>query len=416
MFTTENYLTADLPGTGGVFKATPEDFLVEEIPLYEPSGEGEHLYLTIEKRGITTLEALRRLAAALGAAERDCGYAGLKDSVGITRQAVSLPRVDADRALALDLPGIRVLAAERHRNKLKPGHLAGNRFRIRLREVAPQAATLAEGVLTVLMRRGVPNYFGEQRYGAQGNSHLIGRALLAGDHRAAVVALLGEPERVSDPSWRQAIAAFQAGEYGRCCELLPGFCRTERGVVARLCSQPDNWAGAVKTIHPRLLSLYLSACQSALFDRVVAARLATDTLDQLLRGDLAFRHDNGACFRVTDPASEAERLLGLQISPSGPMFGASLLLPEGEPLAIEQGVLTESGLSLASFAGAGKLRLAGERRPLRVPLCDASVSGDSEGLWLSFRLPRGAYATVVLREVMKVAVTGQEPATGYTGS
>ncbi len=409
MSTIKNYLTAELPGIGGLFKATPEDFLVEEIPQYEPCGEGEHLYLTIEKRGITTLEAVRRLAVALGAAERDCGYAGLKDSVGVTRQTISLPRVSAEQARTLDLPGLRVLAVQRHRNKLKPGHLAGNRFQIRLREVTAGAVAAAEAVLAVLTRRGVPNFFGEQRYGAQGNSHLIGGALLAGDHRRAVTAMLGDADRVTDPAWREAISAFHAGDYRHCFELLPGFCRTERGVVERLLSQPDNWAGALKSVQPRLLSLYLSASQSALFDQVVAARLAAGLLDQLVPGDLAFRHGNGACFLVTDPAPEAARLNALEISPSGPMFGPDLLLPEGEPLAIEQRVLDAAGLTLASFAGSGKMRLSGERRPLRVPLSEATVTRDDDGLVLSFRLPRGAYATVVLREIMKA---GQETGTG----
>ena len=409
MSTTGNYLTSDLPGVGGLFKSTPEDFLVEEIPLYEPCGEGEHLYLTIEKRGITTLEALRRLATALGAPERDCGYAGLKDSLGVTRQTVSLPRVPAERVSTLDLPGIRVLSAARHRNKLKPGHLAGNRFRIRLRDVACGAPASAGAILAVLTERGVPNFFGVQRYGAQGNSHLIGRALLAGDPERAVQALVGEGTQVDDPGWRGAIAAFHAGEYGRCLELLPRFCRTERGVVERLLLQPGNWGAALKTVHPRLLNLYLSACQSELFDQVVAARLAAGLLDRLLPGDLAFRHDNGACFLVSDPAAEAERLQTLAISPSGPMFGTAMLPPQGEPLAMEGEVLAASGLSRESFAGSGKLRLAGERRPLRVPLSEAAVAADEQGLLLSFRLPRGAYATVVLREVMKA---GQDAGTG----
>jgi tRNA pseudouridine13 synthase len=407
--TIAHYLTAELPGIGGVFKATPDDFLVEELPLYAACGEGEHLYLTIEKRGITTLEALRRLAKALGAAERDCGYAGLKDSVGVTRQTVSLPRVSAERAATLEVPGIRVLTVARHRNKLKPGHLAGNRFQIRLRAVVADAPSRAEAILAVLARRGVPNFFGEQRYGAQGNSHLIGRAVLEGDFRQAVLTLMGTPAQVSDPAWREALGLFQAGDFPGCLARLPGFCRSEREVVARLVAQPDNWAGAFKAVHPRLVSLYLSACQSALFDQVVASRLAATTLDVLLPGDLAFRHGNGACFLVTDPAAEATRLAALEISPSGPMFGTDLLQPQGEPLAMEEGVLAAAGLTLASFAGSGRQRLSGERRPLRVPLADPVVTPVDADLTVSFKLPRGAYATVVLNELMK---TGQEQQTG----
>ena len=143
-------LTADLPGTGGLIKETPEDFFVEELPLYLPCGEGEHLYLTVEKKGLTTFELLQRLAGALGVRERDFGYAGLKDARATTRQTVSVPGVSAEQALALTIPGVRILAAKRHRNKLRTGHLAGNRFAIRIREVQP----VAPSQYSVLLKNG----------------------------------------------------------------------------------------------------------------------------------------------------------------------------------------------------------------------------------------------------------------------
>lgn len=150
------YLTAELPGTGGLFKETPGDFLVEEIPLYLPCGEGEHTYALIEKQGITTLEALRRLCRATGAPERDTGYAGMKDARGITRQTVSLPRVTPAEVMGLDIPGIRILSAERHRNKLRLGHLAGNRFLIRLRKRSPTRPTGPGPSLTFSPGAGSP--------------------------------------------------------------------------------------------------------------------------------------------------------------------------------------------------------------------------------------------------------------------
>jgi len=133
------YLTAHLPGVGGLIKEAPEDFQVTEIPLYQPSGEGEHIYAEIEKKGVTTLEAICRISRGLGIQERDVGYAGMKDARGITRQTLSLPRVDPDTLWSLSLPGIRVLSVTRHRNKLKTGHLAGNVFTIRIRDVDSSA-------------------------------------------------------------------------------------------------------------------------------------------------------------------------------------------------------------------------------------------------------------------------------------
>lgn len=393
------YLTAELPGTGGLFKETPEDFLVEEISLYLPCGEGEHTYAVIEKRGITTLEAIRRLCRATGAPERDTGYAGMKDARGITRQTVSLPRVTPAEVMGLNIPGIRILSADRHRNKLRLGHLAGNRFRLRLRETVPDAADRARAILDVLARRGVPNRFGEQRYGIQGNSHLVGRAMLAGDWRGAVDLLMGDPAKVEGERWRAAIEAYRQGDLAGSLSLFPGHCRTERDVLQLLAKRPDDFERAFHGVHPRLKKLYLSACQSALFDRVLETRL--QTIDHVMEGDLAWKHDNGACFLVTDAKAEAPRAERFEISPTGPLFGCRMTSPEGEPAALEKSILDAAGLTPAAFNLAGGLRMEGERRPLRVPLEGPELSCEEEDLVLRFSLPRGSYATAVLREVMK---------------
>ncbi len=393
------YLTADLPGTGGIIKETPEDFLVAEIPSYHPCGEGEHTFSEIEKRGIGTLEALRRLAKALGIVERDMGYAGMKDAVGVTRQTISIPRVAPERLLELQVPDIRVLSAVRHKNKLKLGHLQGNRFRLRIRETCPDAAERAAAVLAVLSRRGLPNYFGVQRYGAQQNSHLIGGALLRGDNRGAVDAIIGDPAKIRDERWRAAVEAYRQGDLAESQRLFPGHCRTERDILSRLLRQPDDWGKALHAVHPRLRKLYLSAVQSFLFDQLLDGRLAN--FDKVVTGDLAFKHANGACFLVTDALGEAPRAAAFEISPSGPMFGCKMMLPEGEPLAREEALLQCAGLNLTSFDLPDGLRLEGGRRPLRVPVADVRVEEDTEGLVLEFALPRGSYATTVLREVMK---------------
>lgn len=394
-----DYLTNDLPGTGGIIKEDPEDFLVEEIPLYVPAGSGEHTFATIEKRGLTTLEAIRRITCALGISDRDIGYAGMKDARGVTRQSISLTRVDPARVLSLDLPGVRVLSADLHRNKLKVGHLAGNRFRIRIRGAADDALERAEAILSVLRERGVPNFFGSQRYGAQGNSHRIGRAILAGDYRGAVDALMGDPAAIRDERWQAAINAYHRGELAASLATFPGHCRTERDVLQRLIKVPGDWERAFRAVHPRLKTLYLSALQSSLFDGVVASRLST--IDRVFTGDVAWKHENGACFLVENEEEEGPRAVRFEISPTGPLFGNRMKMPAGNQLAIEEAVLGEAGLSRDCFERPGTLHLAGERRPLRVPVGVTVLIGDGNGLVLEFSLPRGAYATAVMREIMK---------------
>jgi tRNA pseudouridine13 synthase len=397
--TVANYLTPGIAGTGGIIKETADDFMVAELPLYQPCGDGEHVYAEIEKRHLTTLEAIRRLAGALGVPERDIGYAGLKDARGVTRQTISIPRVTTEQVLAVHLPNLRVLKATRHRNKLKPGHLAGNRFRITLRGTVPDAPQLAAEVLDVLARRGVPNFFGPQRYGSQGNSHLVGRALLLGDARGAVDAIIGVPEKVYDERWKGGIDAYRRGDLAASLRLFPPGCRTERELVRRLLERPGNHAGALRAVHPRLIDLYFSAWQSALFDQVLAKRLAD--CDRVQAGDLAWKHSNGACFLVTDPVAEAPRAASGEISPSGPLFGPRMAPPEGEPRAIEAEVLAGEGLTMAGPAGGWPKQLAGARRPLRVPVAEPSAAREEDALVLEFSLLKGAYATAVLREVMK---------------
>jgi tRNA pseudouridine13 synthase len=173
-----------------LFKQSPEDFVVDEIDAYPALGEGPHVLVRIRKRSLNTEQAVARIAEALGANRRDCGFAGMKDRDAVTTQRISVPNVDPARVMELAgrWPDLEILEAERHRNKLKPGHLRANRFRIRLREVERVDEVLAG--LERIKRDGFPNAFGPQRFGRDGDNAERARALLAGadpgrDRRAA---------------------------------------------------------------------------------------------------------------------------------------------------------------------------------------------------------------------------------------
>ncbi len=393
-----DYLTKTFPGTGGTLKQCPEDFRVEEIPLYTPSGEGEHLYLEIEKTGLTTLDLLDQLARSLGANRREMGYAGLKDARAVTRQTISLTGVCPEQALALDIAGVKVLSAHYHRNKLRTGHLAGNRFVIRLRQVLPDALDRARDVLHVLAITGVPNYFGEQRYGILGNSHLVGKAIVAEDFNTAIDHIIGEPKIISNPDWQNAAATYLQGDFDRARQLLP----RGMGNEARLLSQLARGLSAEKALFGlphKLLRLYLSAYQSFLFDRIVTMRLAS--LETLWPGDLAYRHDSGACFLVENPEREQPRADRLEISPSAPLYGFKVTLAQGQAGLLETSLLDKEGLCRDSFRLSRGLALEGARRPIRIPLGEIATSMEGDALRLAFTLPKGSYATSVLREIMK---------------
>ncbi|HUR29477.1 MAG TPA: tRNA pseudouridine(13) synthase TruD, partial [Planctomycetota bacterium] len=214
-------LTQDVAPIPGRIKERPEDFEVEELPLYPASGEGTHLFVTIEKRGLTTQDAVRDVARQLGLAPREIGYAGQKDAQAVTRQRLSVEHVDEARVRALRHGRLRVLGVERHGNKLKLGHLAGNRFKIKIRGLPTERVGDARAVLERLARAGVPNYFGPQRFGLRGDSWSVGRALLHEDFEEALAVFAGRASEMDRGTVLKARRLFDDGDYERAAKAWP---------------------------------------------------------------------------------------------------------------------------------------------------------------------------------------------------
>jgi tRNA pseudouridine13 synthase len=346
-------------------KAQPEDFIVEELALYEPCGTGTHTYLWIEKRHANTLDATRKLAAFLGKRAADAGIAGLKDAQAVTRQWISFEHVtkSADEILEFSDPTLRVLNVSRHGNKLKMGHLRGNRFIIRLRLKSPDTVSAdvvtarARSVFEKLWTTGVPNYFGPQRFGRGGDNIALGRLLVRGE-----------------------VAEFE-----------------------RLYAQNQNNR---RHAERKLRNLIVNAFQSDLFNRVLAARMPH--IGRVQAGDVAWLHRNGAAFLIpsaVDAEREQSRAYAFEISPSGPLFGPKMLRATHEVGELEARILNEAGVSLEDFGRKEAEKQPGARRPLRVLLLEKpGVENDDTGVILRLALPSGAYASVVLREI-----TGDEP-------
>jgi len=393
------YLTEHFPGTGGMIKESAEDFIVEEIPAYDPCGEGDHLYLRIEKQGMSTFAMIQRIATALKVKEKEIGYAGLKDSKAVTRQTISLPPVDESRLDQLDLEGITILSAKRHTNKLRLGHLRGNRFSIKIHDVEENAEQKALDILHILEHTGVPNLFGPQRYGVFGTNHLVGRAILQGDFKQAMDLIIGDPAAISNERWQTAAAAYHSGDIEQALQAFPGRFRDERRLLHSLLKGHSHQQ-AVLGLPRKLLRLFLSAYQSHFFDRQVAMRL--DSLDILWPGDIAYIHAKGACFRVEDPETEQPRVERLEISPTGLLPGHKAMSAQGQTGILEQSLLEKEQIAADRFTALPGLKLSGERRPLRIPLHQASCQQiDDTTLLVNFALPSGSFATSVLREITK---------------
>ena len=343
------YLTAGVRGVGGVLRRQPEDFQVEEMPLYLPTGQGEHLYARVTKRGLSTPDLVNAMASILGVKGQCIGVAGLKDARAVTTQFVSVQGIDPEALNRLDREP-RILSVEvlgRHGNRLRTGHHAGNRFRIVVRDIDADAAAGVTEVLDEVRRRGMPNYFGPQRQGRKGVNYRTGAVLLR------------------DPRRRNRMP------------------RSQR-----------MW--------------FLHAYQSFLFNKIVSARI--DRLDRMLPGDWAMKHVNGACFEVEDAEAEQVRAEAFEISPTGPLFGSRAPWASGEPGALERAAAAEIGETPESLREAGSAcGFRGERRALRAKAHDLEWCLDGRSLTLSFVLAPGAYATSLLREIMKSDDGGDAP-------
>ena len=337
------WLTADIPGIGGELKSRPEDFEVEEIPAYLPSGHGEHLFLWIEKRDVAAEQLVRHVSRTLGIRPHDVGTAGLKDRRAIARQWVSVPAASADRIAALSTDAIRVLDQRRHGNKLKTGHLKGNRFSILIRDVDRRALERAEAIGQVIERVGFPNYFGAQRFGTGGETLKIGLRLLAQ-------------------------------------QMMP--------------------TDLPRSRRKFLLRLAVSAAQAHLFNRCLAARIDDGLVGRVLPGDVMQVVASGGLFLAQDVPTEQARLQEGETAITGPIFGPRMKRAEGEPAERESRVLKEASLTIDRFAAFGRLA-RGTRRPYTVRPGELQVLPEEEGVRFRFTLPPGVYATSLLREFMK---------------
>ena len=332
------FITTDLPGISGEIKAEPAHFVVEEIPLYEPAGEGEHVYVRLTREGWTTRALQKKLVSLFDLREVDVGCAGLKDKHARVTQTFSLLLRDVDEATVARriqeaLP-VEVVWARRHRNKLRRGHLLGNRFRIVVLHPEPEAMARAEVVAQALQAHGLPNFYGVQRFGIDGDNARRGREVLFG-----------------------------------------------RG-------PRERW----------LRRFLLSAYQAALFNAWLTERIRRGWFERLLTGDIAKKTDTGGLFEVMDAVAELPRFQRGEITYTGPIYGARMRWASGEPGDLERMVLETAEVTTEMLRRA---RLDGSRRPARLFLNDLSIEPHPNGLLFTFTLPKGAYATTVLREFMK---------------
>jgi tRNA pseudouridine13 synthase len=357
--------TSDSPGTGGAIGSDPEDFIVDEVPLYPFSGEGEHLFVRLRKRELTTRDAVQALARATSVPVAEIGTAGMKDKYAVTTQWVSLPARRAGAPEAWVLPdGLSVVEVTRHGNKLRTGHAKGNRFQIRIVGAEPDAESRALAILGKLRESGFPNYFGAQRFGR------------GGENVTQAFEWLAERSR-SEPRAERARGA--AGERSR--------------------SEPRGQGPRDKTgrFERKLLS---SVLQAEVFNRYLALRLG-EGLARPFEGEVVRLATSSAVFVVDDPEKELPRWAQHDIVPTGPMIGPKMRAARGRPHELERAAVESIELDEGTEQALGRFA-DGTRRDAVVWLEDVRVTLETPGaLVLEFFLPAGSYATQLVRELTR---------------
>ena len=266
--------------------AEPEDFQVDELDAYPCSGQGEHLFIRVQKRGISTQEACARLARGLGLQQREIGFAGRKDARGLTTQRFSVPRRVEPQLAEVEDEALNVLETQAHGNKLRVGHLSGNSFKIRVLLDDLKEIDEVQRRAAMLQSAGMPNYFGAQRFG---------------------------------PGFRSAADGFDL--------LARGRGRRDR----------------------RRDGFLISAAQSVLFNDYVAHRMRRELFLHALEGDV-LKTERGGLFICDDVSTDSERLVRGEIRVTGPMFGRKMKPALSSSLTLESEILAARNLELAIFS------------------------------------------------------------------
>ncbi|HUR69876.1 MAG TPA: tRNA pseudouridine(13) synthase TruD [Candidatus Thermoplasmatota archaeon] len=409
----EQYLT-DEPGIGGRLKTFPEDFVVEEVPLAfpPPVAEGKYTVAALRVRNWETNRLMAELARELGISREAIFFAGTKDKRAITTQYVSL-RAPEPQVRALAMKDVEVLETRRVDRAPKIGELVGNRFVVRVRQHEGSGRDIIERLQSA---GGFPNYFGVQRFGVtRPVTHKVGIAIVRGDLREAVRLYVGNPSPDEPADCRAARVAYEK-DGPAALPLYPRHLQFERQMVWHLSQRPDDFEGALLSLPRNLLTMFVYAAQSLVFNRIVARRMAAGIgLNDPQTGDVVFgldaegRPDKDRPHKVT--AQNHTRVQKLcregRALVTGVLYGSDIALAEGAMGELEAKAISEMGwtpedLLIPHLPEAASY---GTRRELLAPLGPVRYADghDAGGDYaeLSFFLLKGSYATCVLREVMK---------------
>lgn len=426
MLNAETFVTKN-PGIGGTIRNRYEEFYVEEIPVKEllPSGEGPNVWIWIEKLGRTTLDVLLDISRDLHISRKRMGFAGMKDKKALTRQWICISNMDSEEQLeevkALDgkIYNTKFLKIVRGQKKLRMGQLAGNKFKILIKNIDPkfsnvEATNIAQDVLKNLEKTGVPNYFGWQRFGKpRTNTHLVGKALVANDLAEAVRLYIGNPYDSEPEDVKLARQAYDDGEIIKSLEVMPTGMRYERMMLKELVKEQkkrkktgeslddESYKKALFSLPKPLQRMFVHAYQSYLFNKAVSNRVSMG-MDKYIDGDIVIDPEEHL-LHDKSPEDLNDMIANFEANPTSPLFGTKVPFADKDVGKMEKEILKEENLKREDFEcpKTPKLGSHGLRRSMRFKIWYTSADFTDEGVLTEFSINKGSYATAVLREVMK---------------
>ncbi len=400
---------SEKPGIGGRIKAFPEDFVVIEEPLPSVFEGKRYAIFLLKKRNWDTMTAIKEIAKRAGISHRDIGFAGTKDRHAVTYQYISVPADAKDKVEGVQIRdvGLKFVSYGRF---IKLGHLLGNRFRIIVRDVNEKALGRTKEIVSELREKGgFPNYFGYQRFGERRVvNHLVGKLLLQGKFDEAARLFLGyaDGSMEGDEARRNF---WETGDVDKALEEFPRFLRYERTLLYTY-RKTGSWKRAFLSLPLPVMRIFIHAYQSYLFNLYLSRRMEELPLNEALVGDIVVQVKGGIpyrdrTYRVTETNRDFvnEKIKKNRAMVSGPLFGFAMRRAKGLPGELEREILEEEGLSLETFRKLPKpMAEPGGRRELLIrPLGLTYGYIPGTGMCFRFFLPKGVYATSVLREIMK---------------
>ncbi|MCQ2078480.1 MAG: tRNA pseudouridine(13) synthase TruD [archaeon] len=418
------YYISDNEGTGGRLKAQPEDFVVDEISSHpEPADDGRFTIAKVTARNWETNHMIRLLSRQMGISRERIGFAGTKDKRAVTSQLMSFegPPSILEK---VDLQDLTITEPYKARRRIQIGDLIGNRFTIRATNVARPMAEVRDVcedvIASVKATGGFPNYFGVQRFGVMRPiTHKVGEYIVRGDIRGAVRCYVCEPANEASQDVAAAEARKRLSEtddWASLYDTVPDSMSFEKNLIAYLRDHPEDWTGAIASMPTNLQMMFVHAYQSYLFNLMLSERIARGIpLNRPIVGDVIIPLDADGIPQHESPVIATARNIDLverqirlkRAFVSIPLFGSESKFSDGEMGEIERMILEREKIDLDDFVvpGLSHCSSEGSWRELLCPVKDLGYNLEEESYQVSFSLPKGNYATCLMREFMKSEMT-----------